>query len=332
MLREYIKPDVVHIHGTEFPYGLAYLNIAGPQHVVVSMQGVMSKIAEHYIDGLSRWQIMSNITLRDLRLKTIPGEQRECQKRATVEREIIKKAKYVVGRTSFDKSFVLSLNPSCKYLFAGESLRDSFYHNNWDYKGCVPHSIFLSQSNYPVKGLHQFLKALPKIREKYPDVTVRIAGEDITKHKTRAEIIKYSGYGSIIHQMIRRLGVRDCITFTGLLSESEMVNEYLKANVFICPSTCENSSNSIAEAQLLGVPCIASARGGNPDMIPNYRCGTLYDFYDLDGLSNSVIGVFKKAASYDSTASINLAQQRHDKTANLVRTLEIYNEVAKDEV
>ena len=111
-----------------------------------------------------------------------------------------------------------------------------------------------------------------------------------------------------------------------------MVNEYLKANVFICPSTCENSSNSIAEAQLLGVPCIASARGGNPDMIPNNLCGTLYEFYDLDGLTNSVMGVFEKAASYDSSASIELAKQRHDKTTNLMRTIEIYNVVAKDDV
>lgn len=103
-LSEEIKPDVVHIHGTEYPFGLAYINAVGSEQVVISMQGVMSGIAEHYTDGLTRFQIIKNITLRDLRLKTILGEEREYKKRGQLEQETIRKARYVMGRTSFDQS------------------------------------------------------------------------------------------------------------------------------------------------------------------------------------------------------------------------------------
>ena len=329
-LSEEIKPDVVHIHGTEYPFGLAYINAVGSEQVVISMQGVMSGIAEHYTDGLTRFQIIKNITLRDLRLKTILGEEREYKKRGQLEQETIRKARYVMGRTSFDQKYVKSINPPCGYFSCNESLRDSFYHAKWIYNSCTPHTIFLSQSNYPVKGLHQFLKAIPLIKEKYPDVKVRIAGEDITRHKTKTDIIKYSGYGSIIYHLIKRLGLKDCVTFTGLLGEKEMAQEYLNASLFVCPSTCENSSNSIAEAQILGVPCLASNRGGNPDMIPNHQCGQLYEFDDTQALAECVCRVFDTASSYDNSAVCEMARKRHNRGANLERTLSIYNVISKN--
>lgn len=34
------NPDVVHIHGSEYPHGLAYINACGPNGVVVSIQGL----------------------------------------------------------------------------------------------------------------------------------------------------------------------------------------------------------------------------------------------------------------------------------------------------
>jgi glycosyltransferase involved in cell wall biosynthesis len=330
-LKDEINPDVVHVHGTEYPYGLAYMNVAGPEHVVISMQGVMTQIAEHYTDGLTKWQILSNITIRDLRLKTIFGEKKEYVKRGAIERETIIKAKNIMGRTSFDKSFVMSVNPNSRYYDCNESLRGTFYNKKWNYEACTPHTIFLSQSNYPVKGLHQFLLAVPKIMKRYPDIKVRIAGEDITKHKTKADIVKYSGYGSIIYHLIKKLGLQLCVSFTGLLNETEMMQEYLKANVFVCPSTCENSSNSIAEAQMLGVPCVASSRGGNPDMIPTKTCGFLYDFDDIDGLTKVVVEVFELAESFDGASAIDLAHKRHEKQVNLNRTLEIYNTIAGNE-
>ena len=326
-LQDELNPDIVHVHGTEYPYGLAYMKVAGAERVVVSMQGIMTSIAEHYMEGLTNWQVLANITLRDLRLKTIFGEQREFKERSSVEQETIRKARYVIGRTSFDKNFVLSVHPECEYFHCNESLRESFYHHKWRYSTCTPHSIFLSQSNYPVKGLHQFLKALPQIKRKYPDVQVRIAGEDITSHRSGADIMRYSGYGSIVFHLMKQLSIRDCVRFTGLLNESEMTMEYLNANVFVCPSTCENSSNSIAEAQILGVPCIASARGGNPDMIPEKTFGTLYDFDSVKELADAIIGIFEESPSFDGTPSRQMALERHDKKRNLERTLEIYKTI-----
>ena len=193
------------------------MNACTTKNVLISIQGVLGVIADCYIDGLSKWQIVRNITIRDLRLKTILGEKQDYEKRAGYETLALKKAKYVIGRTSFDKQYVMSVNPELNYHFCNESLREEFYQSQWEYVKCTPHTIFLSQANYPIKGLHQILRALPMVIAKYPNVKVRIAGTDITLHKTMAEKMKYSGYGKIIYKLIRKYHLESVVSFTGLL-------------------------------------------------------------------------------------------------------------------
>ena len=322
-----VQPDLVHIHGTEWPYGLAYMNACTTKNVLISIQGVLGVIADCYIDGLSKWQIVRNITIRDLGLKTILGEKQDYEKRAGYETLALKKAKYVIGRTSFDKQYVMSVNPELNYHFCNESLREEFYQSQWEYAKCTPHTIFLSQANYPIKGLHQILRALPMVIAKYPNVKVRIAGTDITLHKTMAEKMKYSGYGKIIYKLIRKYHLESVVSFTGLLSAQEMVDELLKSNLYVCPSSCENSSNSIAEAQILGVPCLASRRGGNPDMIPDGECGQCFEFDDIEGLAESICNMFEVSKSFDNTHVREMAIARHDQTTNLKATLSIYKSI-----
>ena len=322
-----VQPDLVHIHGTEWPYGLAYMNACTTENVLISIQGVLGVIADCYIDGLSKWQIVRNITIRDLRLKTILGEKQDYEKRVGYETLALKKAKHVIGRTSFDKQYVMSVNPELNYHFCNESLREEFYQSQWKYAKCTPHTIFLSQANYPIKGLHQILRALPVVIVKYPNVKVRIAGTDITLHKTMAEKMKYSGYGKIIYKLIRKYHLESVVSFTGLLSAQEMVDELLKSNLYVCPSSCENSSNSIAEAQILGVPCLASRRGGNPDMIPDGECGKFFEFDDIEGLAESICNMFEASKSFDNTHVREMAIARHDQTTNLKATLSIYKSI-----
>lgn len=326
-----IHPDLVHIHGTEWPYGLAYMNACGSDNVVISIQGLLGVIADCYTDGLTLTQIIRNITLRDLRLKTILGEKKNYKHRAKYETQTLKKAKHVIGRTSFDRKYVMSANSELNYHFCNESLRNEFYESRWSYTECNPHTIFLSQANYPIKGLHQMLRALPLIRQKYLDVKMRIAGSDITLHKTMSDMMKYSGYGKIIYKLIRKYHLEDVVSFTGLLSAQEMVEELLKSNLYVCPSSCENSSNSIAEAQILGVPCLASNRGGNPGMIPNLECGQLFEFENIGQLVDKITDIFDNSDSFDNSFVRSFAADRHNKLTNLNRTLEIYNEILKVE-
>ena len=328
-LKDSVQPDVIHIHGTELPFGKAYLNACGNERVVVSIQGLVSAIEHYYLANLSPWEIIRDITLRDVMRSTLFEEKRKFHKRGEMEKSVISEVKHVIGRTSFDKAHCLAINPTIHYHFCNESLRNEFYEGQWQYELCQPHSLFLSQASYPLKGLHQLLKALPLVVRHFPDVQVRIAGDDITRDKTLEQRLRRSGYGKIIKRLIKENRLEKHIAFTGALNAQQMRQEFLRANVFVCPSAIENSPNSLGEAQLLGVPCIASYVGGIPDMISSTDCGILYRFEETEMLADAICNAFEWSKKFDNQHMIEITQKRHNKSANTQCLIEIYQQLLK---
>lgn len=322
---EQVHPDIIHIHGTEFTHGLAYVNVCGSDNVVVSIQGMKSAYYHYYYFGLSTWEIIKNITLRDLFKGSIFTGKRNFKRTAKFEVELLSKVHHIIGRTSWDKARTWAINPNAKYHFCNETLREEFYEGiTWDYANCVKHSIFVSQAGYPIKGLHQLLKAMPIILRHYPNTKIRVAGSDITKSDGINGMVHFTGYGKIVKNMIGRYALKNHIEFTGPLNAKEMRNEYLKANVFVSPSTIENSPNSLGEAQILGVPCISSYVGGAMDMMSNNEVN-LYRFEEVEMLACKVCEVFKNGSRQIDMKEI--AQKRHDKQANQIQLINIYRSI-----
>lgn len=233
-----------------------------------------------------------NLTFRDIIRGSILKGQKQFKQRAAYEIEMIKEAKHIIGRTSWDRARTWAINPCAEYHFCNETLRPEFYDGSkWNYNKCNKHTIFLSQAGYPIKGLHQVLKAMPIILRHYPDASIRVAGGDITKCSTLSEKLRLSGYGKYIKKLIKKVGMEGKVTFTGNLNAQQMKQEYLRANVFICPSTIENSPNSLGEAQILGTPCVASYVGGIPDMMEGNE-KNLYRFEEIEMLAEKVCKVF----------------------------------------
>jgi glycosyltransferase involved in cell wall biosynthesis len=324
-INKIVCPDIVHIHGTEFSHGLAYMKACGTHNVVISIQGLKSACAKHYHDGMSKWDIYSNITPRDILRGTILTEKCDFQRSTSYEVEMLRMSKHVIGRTSWDKSKVMAVNSNVEYHFCNETLREEFYEGpQWNYDECSKYTIFLSQAGYPLKGLHQLLKAMPSILAHFPDTKVRIAGHDITKCDNFKDYIHFTGYGQYIKRMIKRLQLSDKITFVGSLNAEEMKTEYLHSNVFLCPSSVENSPNSLAEAQILGVPCVASNVGGIPDMMKDNE-SNLYEFHDVKMLADRICQIFYNRNMQVSTREI--ARERHDKMKNTIQLIEIYKSI-----
>ena len=64
-----------------------------------------------------------------------------------------------------------------------------------------------------------------------------------------------------------------------------MKEAYLKSHVFACPSALENSPNSLGEAMLLGLPCVAARTGGIPDMAEDGTSAFVFEKGDVHGLA-----------------------------------------------
>ena len=60
------KPDIVHIHGTEFSHGLACMRSCLGLNYVISIQGLVSVCSRYYFADICPKEILSHITFRDL--------------------------------------------------------------------------------------------------------------------------------------------------------------------------------------------------------------------------------------------------------------------------
>ena len=323
-VQEDVRPDVVHIHGTEFSHGLAYINACGSHDVCVSIQGMPSVIKEYFHKGLSNRDILKSTTLGTVLYGGIFKSQRLLKSRAESEVELIKKVKYVIGRTTWDRAHTWSINPQAEYFYGGETLRRDFYQGDvWQYEKCSPCTIFVSQAGSPLKGLHMLLRALPLVLQHYPETKVRIAGSSISDCSNIKRRLLIGDYGNYIRKYLNKHGLAQVVSFTGPLDGNGMKKEYLNSNVFICPSSIENSPNSLAEAQILGVPVIGSYVGGIPDMMLGDET-YMYRYEDTVMLAYLICQLFAKKGQIDMSLMRDQAIMRHDPKKNVETLINIY--------
>lgn len=332
-LQKQFQPDIVHIHGTEYMYGLAYLRSCGTKHVVASMQGLVSEIGKVYYAGISESEIRDSETLYDKICNCgIKSTKKNYLLRGEYEKEYFRKLKQVIGHTDWDRSVALSVNPGLTYYSNSESLNNIYYENQWKYENCKSHTIFVSQCASVIKGFHMLLKAMPIVLENYPDARIYVAGGNTVYPRTIKKKITDTGYNVYLRKLINKCGLKDKIIFLGVISPDKMCAQYLKSNVFVMCSAIENGCNAIGEAQLLGMPTISS---DIPGVQPSTQNGTLslqYEFKDYEQLAKHIVSIF--SGEYDKSMFVEaqkVARLRHNREKNADDLMNIYQDILSQE-
>jgi len=87
-----------------------------------------------------------------------------------------------------------------------------------------------------------------------------------------------------LRELTHKLGVSDRVDFAGWTDSLD--SAYREIDCILVPSFTEGTPRTILEAAAVGVPCIASAVGGIPDLIVNGRTGWLVEPGDVAGLED----------------------------------------------
>lgn len=291
-----VNPDVVHIAGTEYDHAAAMVRAFGkPERTVVSIQGLTSVYARHYMADLPI-SVRYGFTFRDiLKVDNLFFDRKKYYKRGALEKETIRGVAHVIGRTDWDNICTRLINPDSKYYYCSEILRSCFYDKSrWSLDGCDRHTIFVSQGYYPIKGLHYMLEALDDIRKFYPDVKLRVAGGVSLNNAGLKNKLRQKNYQRYLAKLIKKYNLEQCVEFLPALKADEMKEMYLKSNVFVSPSSIENSPNSLGEAMMLGVPCVSSLVGGVGNMLKHEKEGFTYQHDAPYMLACYVMRVFKE--------------------------------------
>ncbi len=327
------KPDLIHIFGTEYPHALSAMEIAcelgKTDQTLINVQGLISVCARHYEAGLPP-RVVHACTLRDfLKLDNIAGQKRKFEKRGKFEISAIRQAKHIIGRTEWDKACILRLNSGIQYYKCYETLRNAFYEGAWKQEDCEPFSVFVSQCNYSLKGFHMVLEAFADLVKKYPTARLYTTGPDLAEVCSLRNLKHKTYYDVYLKKLIIRYGLQKHVAFLGNLDAEGMKHQLLKSNAFVLSSSVENSSNSLGEAMLLGLPCIASDVGGVRTFVRHEESGLLYPFDEPYMLANYLDLVFSDqtlAKTLGSNAKKSV-RQKFDAQNNAETLFAIYQSI-----
>ena len=106
----------------------------------------------------------------------------------------------------------------------------------------------------------------------------------------------------------------------------------IDSDIYIPTSHIENSSNSLCEAQLIGMPCIASFAGGTASLITNNYDGILYQNGDYFSLAGAILDLYNntKCAIALGKNAKKTALKRHDRKTIVRDLVSIYQSVYLD--
>ena len=328
------QPDVIHIWGTEYGHTLAMVNAAQrlgwKNRVAISIQGLCSIYARHYCEGVPE-AVCYRYSLRDfLKRDNLLGQQRRFTQRGKLECKALEKAGHVIGRTDWDRAITGQINPNRAYHFCNETLRQPFYEDTWQYAACRKHRIFISSCAYAIKGFHYLLEAMPLVLAEFPDAEIAVTGDSFFKTSLPAKL-RQDYYHRYLARLADQNKLGDRIRFLGALSAPQMKQAFLDCNVFVLPSTIENSPNSLGEAMLLGVPCVAADVGGVSNMLHPGQ-GYVYQSTAPYMLAHYITEVFRqqeRAEEMGAQARLQ-AMETHNPEKNMRDLLEIYRLIAEE--
>lgn len=293
-----IRPDLIQVWGTEYQQSLAALK-AKPANVkaLLYIQGVMGSVAEHYFGGIAPEVLQRQTSVVErVTGKTVFAAHRRICEAAWLEAEAAALADGIIYETEWSHQYYQSHYHAERFFRHKLPINPAFLDWRWNFEKCVPHSIFTPASDYPLKGVHFLLAALPEVKAVYPDVKLRIPGAVIQRNLGAMGRIKQKAYRRYLRNLIEKNQLWDNVEFTGVLTSAQMAEQMAAANVFVCTSTIENHSSTLREAMIVGTPCITTNVGGIPEYFSDMSEGFCYRSGESRQLAERIIELFSDSA------------------------------------
>lgn len=152
--------------------------------------------------------------------------------------------------------------------------------NGINLSNCLPKGSYSAENQFTILHIGRFMEvknhmgllhAFQLVHKKYPECCLQLIG----KGELRDSLM----------ELTQKLDLQDAVAFLG---EKDNVYPYLQsADMFVLPSLYEGVPMTIIEAMATGLPVVASAVGGIPDMIRDGEEGVLCTS-DVEGIAAAI--------------------------------------------
>jgi glycosyltransferase involved in cell wall biosynthesis len=316
---EQVKPDLIHIHGTEAAYGLVQKYTDIP--TVISIQGTITVYRYKFFSKVTWVDVLKYSSFKNLVFaRTFIHVYQRFSKIAAREREIYAYGKYFIGRTAWDRRVTKVLAPAAKYYHNDEILRSAFYHNEWVYKPSPKLQLLTTIWGNVYKGLETLLDCARLLDELGINYEWTVAGI-----RADEEVVKICAKG-------KKSTISKNVTFLGVINEAALIDQQLHTHLFIATSHIENSPNSLCEALILGVPCIATNAGGTASLMNDNKEGILIQDGDPYAMAGAILELkenYAAAIRFGANAR-KRALVRHDQAKITDDLIAIYCDILQN--
>lgn len=214
--------------------------------------------------------------------------------RQRYERLVMQRVRGVVAETQFAADWARSLNAEAVIRV-------------------IPHGVDAAYSE--VRSNPQsttFLSIGSMVRQKGPDTVLRAFALCASSH-ARLVLIG-DGHRRLEYEALAAaLNVADRVSFTGQLSQAEVMRHMADARALVIASRMDTSPNVITEAHAAGLPVIGTRAGGIPEMINDGEDGYLVDIDDADAMAERMHHVLSDA---DTASRLGVAGRKKVRVLN----------------
>ena len=146
--------------------------------------------------------------------------------------------------------------------------------------------ITTASADVPLKGLDYSLKALEILKKEFPEIHLVVIGAP-----------KKNGH---TERLIKKLKIKEIITFKSNLTKREISEEYSKSSISIVSSLYEGFGYPVIEAMSCGTPLIATNISSIPELVGGYA--TLIDPKNYKALARSIRKILLDYESFQEIA------------------------------
>jgi glycosyltransferase involved in cell wall biosynthesis len=134
----------------------------------------------------------------------------------------------------------------------------------------------------PRKGIHHLISAFSSVAETFPQSRLIIAGPEDNRP-----------YAAGLKALIKQAGLSERIEFVDKLTQEKLAHRMREACLLVLPSYSEGLPRVVYEAMAAGLPVVASAVSGIPELVQDGVTGFLVAPGDENTLADRIRWMFE---------------------------------------
>lgn len=146
------------------------------------------------------------------------------------------------------------------------------------------------------KGFHRVIAELPALRKEFPDLRYLVVGGPSPE----------GDWTEQLKNQVDQLGLRDCVSFLGVLAPDALAPVLSAADVFVLSTRNEGWANVFLEAMACGLPVVTTRVGGNAEVVCREELGEVLPFDDAPALRAALVRALRR--DWDCNAIVAYAQ------------------------